>query len=1006
MRQKGNIGTRRGRLSPAKRALLEKRLEKGLTAPLALGVVPTRPEAEAVPLSFAQERLWFLDQLEPENPAYNRPFALRLRGPLNVAGLELALSEIVRRHETLRAVFSSAEGRPVQAITPARPITLALRDLSQERDAHQEAQARRLAAQEAQRPFDLARGPLLRATLLRLAREEHVLLLVIHHMAFDGWSATVLLEELTPLYDAFSSGRPSPLAELPIQYADFALWQRQQLKGDLFTTELAYWKDRLADAPPALDLPTDHPRPAVQTHQGRRKAQCLPAALWRSLKALCRQEEATLFMVLLAAFQVLLHRYTGREDMVVGSPISGRSQVDTERLIGFFVNTLVLRTDLSGNPTFLELLKRVREVAMGAYAHQDLPLEKLLEALRLERDLSRTPLFQVMFNLEHFPEEAGQAQDLGIEPFAFDSGVCQFDLALEAVETGHGLSCVWEYNTALFDDATMSRMLGHYQVLLEAIVADPGQRIGALPLLTEAEGHQVLVSWNDTRAAYVKDRCVHHLFASQAEKRPEAVALVFRDQQMTYGELNRRANRLAHYLQREGVGPDVLVAVCVERSLDMVVGLLGVLKAGGAYVPLDPAYPKARLAFMIEETAAPVLLTRAHLAERLLHRGQKVLCLDRDWEAISRQPEKAPVTDTGPENLAYVIYTSGSTGQPKGVAIAHRGLVNLISWQQRTFSLSEKDKATQLAALSFDITVMELWPHLAAGARIYLPPDEETALSSAKIRDWLVSEAITVSDLVTPLAESVLCLPWPQGGPLRILLTGGDRLRAYPSQSLPFDLVNIYGPTEYSAVTTWATISPDSGPHSPPPIGRPIDNTQVYLLDKYLEPVPIGLPGELHVGGVGLARGYLKGPALTAEKFIPNPFSHEAGARLYKTGDVAQYLPDGSIAFLGRMDNQVKIRGFRVELGEIESILREHPNLQDAVVVARDHDRAGRRLVAYVLPAGTLAPTIDALRRFLKERLPDYMVPAAWVLLERLPLTPSGKVDRRGLPEPEATRPD
>jgi len=1006
MTQKEEIWKRRSRLSPAKRALLEKRLQDALTAPFESQAIPKRPEPDEVPLSFAQERLWFLDQLEPGNPAYNRPFALRLMGPLNVTVLELALSEILRRHETLRSVFSSLEGRPIQAIAPARPLTLTVTDLSRQAQPQREAQARRLAAEEAQRPFDLAQEPLVRGTLLRLEREAHVVLLVIHHIAFDGWSANVLIRELTALYEAFSTGRPSPLRDLPIQYADFAFWQRQRLQGDVFKTQLAYWQDQLAGCPPALDLPTDYPRPATQTHRGRREAVPLPAALLRSLKALGQQEGVTLFMILLAAFQVLLQRHTGKDDIVVGSPISGRTQVDTENLIGFFINTLVLRIDLSGNPTFRELLGRVREVAMGAYAHQDLPVEKLLEELKLERDLSRTPLFEVMFNLEHFPEEVARTHNLRIDAFEFDSGVSQFDLAVEAVEKTDGLSCVWEYNTALFDDATISRMWGHYQTLLEGIVADAGQRIGWLPLLTQAERHQLLVEWNDTRLDYPKDRCVHHLFESQAEQRPGAVAVVFKDQQITYGELNGRANRLAHYLQRQGVGPDVLVAVCMERSMDMVVGLLGVLKAGGAYVPLDPSYPKARLAFMIEETEAPVLLTQEHLEERLNHRGRTVLCLDRDWEVICRQPVKAPFTDTGPDNLAYVIYTSGSTGQPKGVEIEHRGLVNLISWQQRTFSLSEKDKATQLAAISFDISVMELWSHLTAGARIHLPPDEETAMSPVKLRDWLVSESITVSDLVTPLAESVLPLSWPQSSTLRVLLTGGDRLSAYPSDTLPFELVNLYGPTEYTVVTTWGIVSPHERTQAPPPIGRPIDNTQVYLLDRHLEPVPMGVPGELHVGGVGLARGYLKRPELTAVKFIPNPFSHEAGARLYKTGDLARYLPDGNIAFLGRMDNQVKIRGFRVELGEIESVLRQHPDLRDAVVVAREDDRAGRRLVAYGVPVGMLAPTIDALRQFLKEKLPDYMVPSAWVMLERLPLTPSGKLDRRGLPLPDATRPD
>jgi len=1010
------MGQRRSRLSPAKRALLEKRLRQALTADFESKVIPKRPEPEDVPLSFAQERFWFLHQLEPGDPAYNRPFALRLTGPLNVTALEQTLSEILRRHETLRATFSSMDGRPVQAISPARPVTLAVTDLSRQPDPEREAQARQLAAVEAQRSFDLVQGPLVRATLLRLDSEEHLLLLVIHHIAFDGWSAKVLIRELTAIYEAFSRGSPSPMAELPIQCADFALWQRQWLQGDVFKIQLSYWQDQLAGSPPSLDLPADYPRPATQTHRGRREAATLPASLLRSLKTLSQQEDVTLFMVLLAAFQVLLHRYTGKDDIVVGCPISGRTHVETEKLIGFLVNTLVLRTDLSGNPTFRELLSRVREVAMGAYAHQDLPFEKLIEELKLDRDLSRTPLFQVMFNLENVPGETVLTQDLTLDKFEFDSRVSQFDLTLEVVEKTDGLSCLWVYNTDLFDETTVKRMSGHFRTLLEGIVANPGQRIGLLPLLTESERHQLLVEWNDNRVHYPEDQCVHQLFESQAKRTPDAVAAVFKDQQITFNELNRRANCLAHYLRKLGVGPDILVGVCVERSLEMVVGLLGVLKAGGAYVPLDPAYPEKRLAFMVEETEAPVLLTQEHLKEKLNHMGQRVLCLDRDWDVISREPAENPLSETGPPHLVYVIYTSGSTGKPKGVEIEHRGVVSLISWQQRTFSVSEADRATQLGALSFDMTVMELWPYLTAGATVLFPPDNETRTSPLQLRDWLVSEAITISDLVTPLAEWVLPLSWPKGSALRTLVTGGDKLSSYPSDDLPFEFVNTYGPTEYTVLTTWATIEPNQRAHSAPPIGRPIDNTQVYLLDKYLQPVPIGVPGELYVGGVGLARGYLKRPELTAEKFIPHPFSHAPGARLYKTGDLARYLPDGAIEFLGRMDSQVKIRGYRVELGEIETILGQHPAVNKAVVLATERGNKhgalpispaiDKILAAYVVLHKGNSVSTSGLRRFLKERLPEYMAPSAFVELEAFPLTPNGKVDRSSLPRPDATRPD
>jgi len=1006
--------------SPKTDALLEALLRAAPTA--ASGKITRRQAAGPAPLSFAQQRLWFLDQVVPGNPAYNVLRAFGLTGQLDTAVLEKSLAEIVRCHESLRTTFTAVEGRPVQMVQPVpgpghsqrqlMPLFSRVIDLRRLPEPEQGGKIHDLLTKESRRTFDLTRGPLMRMTLLRLGEEEHVLLLVMHHIVSDGWSVSVLLRELAALYAAFSTGASSPLPPLPIQYADFALWQRQWLQGEVLENQLAYWKKQLAGAPFRLELPTDRPRPSVQTYGGARQSMVVSKALTEGLKALSRREGVTLFMTLLAAFKTLLYRYSGQEDITVGSPIANRNRVEIESVIGFFVNTLALRTDLTGNPSFQGLVHRVRKVALEAYAHQDLPFEKLVEELQPERNLSHSPLFQVMFVLHNQPMPTLEFSNVTLSPMEVDNGTAKFDLTLSASEGREGLQFTWEYNTHLFDHPTVGRMLGHFHILLQGIVADPGQPIGLLPLLTEAEGHQLLVEWNDTQADCPQDRCVHHLFEAQAERRPDAVAMVFREEQMTYGELNCRANRLARYLRKLGVGPKVLVGVCLERSLEMVVGLLAVLKAGGAYVPLDPSYPEKRLAFMLEETEAPVLLSKAHLTGKLPRTGAKVVCLDRDWDVIAREPGEVLFVDTGPSNLAYVIYTSGSTGKPKGVEVEHRGLVNLVSWLQRTFSVSEKDQTAHLASLSFDVSVMELWSYLTAGARISFPPDEERRTSPLGLRDWLLSEEISVSALVTPLAELVLPLSWPETAPLRVLMTAGDKLSSYPSKTLPFQFLNAYGPTEYTVLTTWAAVGPNQESYSPPPIGRPIANTQVYLLDKHLQPVPVGVPGELYVGGVGLARGYLKRPELTAEKFIPNPFGNDPGSRLYRTGDLARYLPDGNIEFLGRMDGQVKIRGFRVEPGEIETILGQHPAVKKVVVLARQRapnrttPAADKHLVAYVVPHRDNSLAIDELRRFLKERLPGYMVPSAFVLLHSLPLTPNGKVDRSALPLPEPTRPD
>jgi len=741
----------------------------------------------------------------------------------------------------------------------------------------------------------------------------------------------------------------------------------------------------------------------VQTFTGKTECLVLSAELTNSLKSLSKKSGVTLYMTLLAAFSTLLYRYSGQSDLVVGSPIAGRNRSEIEGLIGSFVNTLVLRTRFEGNPSFSELLSQVRQVTLDAYGHQDLPFEKLVAELQPERSLSHSPLFQVMFVLQNAPMGEMSLPGLTLERWEKESVVAKFDLTLSIEETDEKLSTTWEYNTDLFDASTMARMAGHFQTLLESIVADPREQVSVLPLLEEAVKHQMLVEWNDTAHRYPSEKCIHQLFSEQVSRTPDAVAVVFEEEQLTYRELNSRANQLAHYLQELGVGPEVLVGICVERSLEMVVGMLGILKAGGAYVPLDPAYPTERLAYMLSDASVQVLLTIERLVSSLPARDATVVCLDADWESIlaAEAIQEHPANEVTPENLAYVIYTSGSTGKPKGVLVTHKGLVNMVFWYQSAFEVSCSDRTTQLAGVAFDVHVWEIWPYLTVGASIYVV-NSELRHSPEHLFNWLISQKITMSLILTSLAETLISWEWPENTELRVMLTGGDKLHQYPSASLPFKLANNYGPTENTVVTTSYWVVSKKSNDTSLPIGRPIANTQTYILDEEFQPVPIGVSGELHIGGAGLARGYLNRPELTADKFIPNPFSNEPGARLYKTGDLARYLPDGNIEFLGRIDNQVKIRGFRIELGEIEAVLTQHPEVVQAVVIAREEQSGNKGLVAYLV-AREEQLAISDLRSFLLRKLPDYMVPNAFVFLEAMPLTPHGKIDRRALPAPDIT---
>lgn len=942
------------------------------------------------PASFAQQRLWFLDRLVPENPFYNVSAAICLRGQLNLAALEQAFNEIIRRHEALRTTFAMVAGQLTQIIAPSWHLSLTVIKL-QEVLSTEEERIAQMAAVEAQRPFDLTAGPLLRVKLLQLDETDHVLLLNLHHIVSDGWSMGVLIKELRVLYAAFLEGKPSPLAELPIQYADFAHWQRECLQGQVLETQLSYWRQQLKDIS-VLNLPTDRTRPIHQSYRGSTQLLELSKGLTESLLSLSERSEVSLFMTLLAAFQTLLYRYTRQTDIAVGSPIANRNRTETEGLIGFFVNSLVLRTNLSGNPTFRELLSRVREVALAAYAHQDLPFEKLVEELRPTRDLSRNPLFSVVFALQNAPLEALELPGLTLSSLDFETGTTRFDLEFHVSNYLDNLICTVVYSTDLFEPTTITRLLHHFQTLLEGIVTNSDQRVANLPLLTAQEHHQ-LVEWNDTQAHYTKDVSIHELIEFQVEQTPDATAIVFENQQLTYRELNQRANQLAHHLQKLGVGTEALIGVCVERSLEMVIGILGILKAGGAYLPLDPSYPRDRLSLMLADAQVTILLTSASVVERIGEQKLQVICLDRDCLAISEHIQENPTSSVTAKNLAYVIYTSGSTGKPKGVLVEHQGLSNLAEVQSRTFNIQPGNRILQFASLSFDASIFEIVMALGTGATLYLA-SKDSLLPGANLLQFLHRQAITHVTLPPSLLAILPSLNLPA---LKTIVSAGEACSSKVIERWAKErrFFNAYGPTE---ATVWATVAQLNESNSKPSIGRPIANTQIHLLDVHLQPVSIGVTGELYIGGDGLARGYFNRPELTALAFIPNPFSAKLGARLYKTGDLARYQPDGNIEFLGRIDEQVKIRGFRIELGEIETVLSHHPAVQEVVVTVREHIPE-KRLVAYVvLNQQTITP--NDLRCFLLSQLPEYLVPSAIVILKSLPLTPNGKVDRTSLPAP------
>ncbi len=996
---------------------------------LLVSPIHTRKPQIKLSLSFAQQRLWLLDQLQPNSTAYNLSYSFHIQGKLNISTLKKSIGEIVQRHEILHTNFVAIDGQATQVIANNIDFDLPIIDLQVLTNKERKIEAQKIAKQEAKKPFNLAEGSLFYVKLLQLSAEEFIMLFNIHHIIFDGWSFGVLFDELKALYTAYDEGLKSPLPKLTIQYADFTLWQRKWLTGTVLESQLNYWQQQLSGNLPILELPTDRLRPRVQTYQGAIKTFILSPELTASITSFAQKEAVTLFMTLLTAFKVLLCRYSGQEDVIVGTPIAGRNRREIEGLMGFFVNTLALRTDLGNNPSFNELLSRVRRICLEAYTHQDVPFEQLVEILQPERDLSHTPIFQVMFALQNAPMGELNLPDLTLTPLKPAVQTSKFDLTLSMEERKGQLIGEWEYNTDLFDDSTIERMREHFKILLSGILTDSNQNIWELPLLTEPEKHQLLLEWNQNKINYRQNKCIHKLFEEQVEETPYAIAVIFEQQQITYQELNQRANQLANYLQKLGVNADKLVGLCLEPSLARIIGLLAILKAGGVYLPLDPVYPQERLRFMIEDAQVSILLTQESLADKFLINSLQVVNLDGDWEKIATESTNNLQSCITGENLAYVIYTSGSTGTPKGVLIEHQAIAYHCQNIIEHYQLNASDRILQSVSLSFDVSLEQILPTLTVGATLILV--DAQSLTPWEFHGKLIDYSLTV--IAIPIAYLT---QWLQSidektcgiyiNELRLVICGGEALPPailkiwYNSPMKGICLINAYGPTETTITAITFTIPQNIKlieSYTNIPIGRPLPNRKIYILDHQKNSVPIGVAGELYIGGIALARGYLNRPELTDEKFVSSPFDN---SRLYKTGDVASYLPDGNIKFLGRIDSQVKIRGFRIELGEIEAILNQHTNLKAAKIITREDIPGDKRLVAYIIPNFSTEVTGNGkqkkfnqeftslqleisyqIRDYLKQQLPDYMIPAAFVVLESFPLTANGKIDYYNLPVPD-----
>jgi len=977
-------------LSSDQRELLQLLLRKEGGDPAKLPILPREGNGPA-PLSFAQHRLWYLDQFNAHRSAYNVTKALRIEGSLDRKALQQAFDSLVMRHEILRTTYHHEGATPLQTVQEPRPVELRYFDWQGAGLAPSDEKVHRLLEDEARRPFDLASDLMIRAASVQLAAEEHVLLLTLHHIAADAWSLGIVFPELEEFYKAYSKGREPNPRPLPIQYADYAVWERERL-ASVLQEDLEYWKKKLAGAAAVLDLPTDRPLRAERAMRGAIAQRTLPESISVELKKIAGHEGATFFVVLLAAFETLMHRYCGQTDFCVGSPITGRTKEETEGLVGFFLNTLVFRGDFSGAPSFREVIRRVREVALEAFAHQEVPFDQLVETLHPQRSASHTPLFQVMFVLQDAQTHKLNLTGKEARVFEVDLGAARFDLHLTAQDTGEGLGCCLEYDTDLFDAATAERMLGHLEMLLRGVLADPDRPVAAVPILTAAEKQQLMVDWNKTAGAY-SPLCVHELVRQSASRNPEAPAVTCEGDTLTYGELDRRSKLLAKRLRKIGVGRGTLIGLYVDRSLEAIVAMLGVLTAGAAYVPLDPAYPKERLAFMVEDGGVTVLLTQSHLKDELPAKVPNVVDLNQfDWGAAEEEIELPVVSQ---QDLSYVLYTSGSTGKPKAVAIDHRALVNLLESIRRETGFSERDRLLAVSSLSFDITELDIYMPLISGACLTLA-SREAATDGSRLAKLLVTSRSTFMQ-ATPATWRLLVEAGWQGKPDLKILSGGERLpRALANQLLDrsHGVWNAYGPTE---TTIYSTITKVERGEDRLSVGRAIANTQLYVLNSHLQPNPIGVFGELYIGGDGLAREYLFRPELTAEKFIPNPFGP---GRLYKSGDVIRWRADGGLDFLRRLDDQVKLRGFRIELGEIEAVLARHPAVQASCALIREDSPGDPYIAAYYVAETGQAASNQELREFTRKQLPEFMVPSRFVALDRFPLTPNGKIDRRTLPAP------
>ena len=999
MQPDGDLERRKAALSVQQRAALRERILRGKSG--SHSSVPRVSNSATPPLSFAQERIWLHEQLVPQSVVYNRPANIRLRGPLQVDPLIRALRHAVSRHESIWMTVEASTITPSSKVQPPYDFDIPFSDLTHESDGA--GRVPELVKAEAVRPFDLNQVPLLRSHLLRLGDDDHLLLLTFHHFCFDAWSQAVLLREFAAAYQAFVNNEQPALIAPVIRYSDFAAWDRSTERVHALSRGRSYWKREL-QAPPTLQLPTDHSRLTVPSEAAGHVNFELKPPLVQTIQALAQSEGTTFFAVTLAAWQTLLYRYSGESDLVIGCPFAGRNRVESEELIGVFINTLPLRARISDGDTFRQLLRRTGVTVLAGLEHQEVPLQFIVQDILTDRDASGSPLFQAMFIHERFSIEARTSAGVIFEPEDGPAAATMVDLSLEIMESAVSVTGRLNYRLELWDHSTIERMTGHFVKLLEGIVADPDQRVSELPLLTEPERHQLLVEWNDTAVEYPRDKCVHELFEEQVARTPDAVAGIFEEQELTYRELNERANQLAHHLIALGVGPETLVGLCLERSAELVVAILGILKAGGAYVPLDADLPQQRLEFMLRDSAVRYLVTQSSLLDRLPSHGCCVTCLDNEAETLKASDCSNLSSGVGADNLAYVMYTSGSTGVPKGVAIPQSAVVNFLLSMAVQPGMSSDDRLLSVTTPTFDISVLELLLPLTVGASLDVVPAPLNA-DGIGLADYVSKRNATVMQATPATWQMMLHSGW-KGCPDLKVLCGGEALSDHLADELQQrcrQLWNMYGPTE---TTIWSTTRLVAGEGACGSIGRPIANTQVYVLDEHRQPLPIGVPGELYIGGAGLARGYLNRSELTAEKFVTNPFSEDADLRLYRTGDLCCWRSDGNLEFIGRIDDQVKLRGYRIELGEIEAAMNEHPLVAQCVVILREDRPGDKRLVAYCVAASDSEPKFSELRSYLQQRLPDYMLPSAFVSLDTLPLTSSGKVNRRGLPAPDDSRPE